>query len=120
MHLLRISREQIEAIKSRVDLATVAAERGVALHRRGQHLFALCPFHSEKTPSFVVTPARRLFHCFGCGVGGDVIGFVVRHDRLSFPDAVRLLAARAGVELTAHVSAPTRDEDVCGRRTPWR
>jgi DNA primase len=118
MQLPRISREQIDAIKSRVDLARVVAERGIALHRRGRHLFALCPFHSETTPSFVVTPGRELFHCFGCGVAGDVLGFLVRYDRLSFPEAVRTLAARAGVSLEPpHQSV--RSEDLCGRSS-WR
>jgi DNA primase len=115
MHLARISRERIDAIKARVDLAQVVAERGIKLQRRGRHLFALCPFHQEKTPSFVVTPHRGLFHCFGCGLGGDAIGFLVRYDRVSFPEAVRMLAARAGVELGA--SEPR--EDLCGR-TSWR
>lgn len=116
--LLRISREQIDAIKSQVDLAQVVAERGIALDRRGQHLFALCPFHDEKTPSFVVTPHRGLFHCFGCDVAGDVIGFLVRHDRVSFPEAVRTLAARAGVSLELPRESARR-EDLCGR-TSWR
>jgi len=116
--LLRIGRERIDAIKSRVDLAAIVAERGVELQRKGRrHLFARCPFHQpDKTPSFVVTPHRGLFHCFGCGVGGDVIGFLVRYDRVSFPEAVRILAARAGVELEA--AGPVR-EDLCGR-TSWR
>ena len=101
--------------------------------RRGQHLFALCPFHPEKTPSFVVTPHRGLFHCFGCGVGGDAIGFIVRYDRVSFPEAVRMLASRAGVGLDADPSvrrgdheeyllrreAAARGEAICGR-TAWR
>jgi DNA primase len=116
MHLLRISRERIDAIKARVDLAQLVAERGIELKRKGRHLFALCPFHQERTPSFVVTPHRGLFHCFGCGVGGDAIGFLVRYDRVSFPEAVRVLAARAGVELEA---SATRGEDLCGR-TSWR
>jgi len=112
MHLLRISRERIDAIKARVDLATIVAERGIKLQRKGQHLFALCPFHQERTPSFVVTPHRGLFHCFGCGIGGDAIGFLVRYDRVSFPEAVRLLAARAGVDLEAFEE---HREDLCGR-----
>jgi len=115
MHLLRIGRERIDAIKERVDLVQLVAERGIKLQRKGRHLFALCPFHQEKTPSFVVTPHRGLFHCFGCGVGGDAIGFLVRYDRVSFPEAVRMLAARAGVELEA--AGPR--EDLCGR-TSWR
>jgi len=114
--LLRISRERIDAIKERVDLAAIVAERGIELKRKGRHLFALCPFHSEKTPSFVVTPHRGLFHCFGCGVAGDAIGFLIRYDRVSFPEAVRMLAARAGVD--RDVPEPAR-EDVC-ERTSWR
>jgi DNA primase len=111
--LLRISRERIDAIKSRVDLAALVAERGIELRRKGRHLFARCPFHQpDKTPSFVVTPNRGLFHCFGCGLGGDAIGFLVRYDHVSFPEAVRILAARAGVELEAE--GPGR-EDLCGR-----
>jgi DNA primase len=116
VHLPRISRDQLDAIKSRVDLAAIVSERGIKLQRKGRHLFALCPFHSEKTPSFVVTPHRGLFHCFGCGLGGDAIGFLVRYDRVSFPEAVRMLAARAGVDLEA--SDPRR-EGLCGR-TSWR
>jgi len=97
MRLPRISREQIESIKSRTDFAALAAERGLALTRKGRQLYALCPFHREKTPSWTMNPERRVFHCFGCGVSGDVVGFVMRMDGLSFPDAVRLLAERAGV-----------------------
>jgi len=110
--LLRISRERIDAIKARVDLAALVAERGIELRRKGRHLFARCPFHQpDKTPSFVVTPNRGLF-CFGCGVAGDAIGFLVRYDRVSFPEAVRILAGRVGLELEA--SVPPR-EDLCGR-----
>jgi DNA primase len=115
-HFPRLCREQLDAIKARVDLAALLAERGIQLQRKGRHLFALCPFHPEKTPSFVVTPQRGLFHCFGCGVGGDAIGFLVRYDRVSFPEAVRMLAARAGVELEA---SEAHREDLCGR-TSWR
>ena len=118
MHLIRISREQIDAIKSRIDLAALVTERGIELERKGRNLFALCPFHSENTPSFVVTPHRGLFHCFGCGAAGDAIGFVVRFDRVSFPDAVRTLAARAGVEIAS--GEPRRQSaDLCGRES-WR
>ena len=92
---LQISREQIDAIKRRIDIAAIVAERGVKLTRRGRTLFALCPFHSERSASFAVSPDRGLFHCFGCQVGGDVIGFVMRSDRVSFPEAVRQLAERA-------------------------
>lgn len=62
---------------------------------------ALCPFHTEKTPSFIVNPERQIFHCFGCGEGGDALTFLVKHERLTFPEAVRYLAERAGVSLPA-------------------
>jgi DNA primase len=116
MQLLRISREQIDAIKQRVRLESLAADWGLELEPRGRHLFALCPFHDEQTPSFVITPQKGLFHCFGCGAAGDVIGFVVRFKQMSFPEALRLLAARACIELR---SAPTGGarEDACGRTT---
>jgi DNA primase len=116
--LLQITRDGIERIKAASPLAVVIAERGIELERRGRHLFALCPLHEEDTPSFVVTESKGLFHCFGCGAGGDVIGFVVRYDRVSFPEAVRKLAARGGVELEAR-EPQTRSEDLSGR-TSWR
>lgn len=119
--LLQITREDIDRIKALNSLAAVIAERGIELVRRGRHLFARCPFHDEDTASFVVTESKGLFHCFGCGVAGDVIGFVVRYDRLSFPEALRKLARRAGIELREATARPasTRREDTCGR-TSWR
>jgi len=69
------------------------------LRAAGRTHKALCPFHTEKTPSFVVNPERQIFHCFGCGEGGDAIAFLVKHERLPFLDAVRTLAERAGVSL---------------------
>jgi DNA primase len=71
----------------------------VALKKAGTTYKGLCPFHGEKTPSFVVTPARESWHCFGCGLGGDIFSFVMERDGVPFPEALRLLAARAGVEI---------------------
>ena len=71
----------------------------VNLKRAGENWKGLCPFHAEKTPSFMVHPKKGIFHCFGCGVGGDAFGFLMRQDRLQFPEAVRVLAERAGVAL---------------------
>ena len=96
---MRVSREGIDEIKRRNDLAEVVTEHGIELKRRGKTLFGLCPFHQEKTGSFAVSREAGLFHCFGCGAGGDVIGFVVRFHQLSFPEALRRLADRAGLEL---------------------
>ncbi len=86
----------IEEIRSRVDLVDLISQF-VPLRRAGENWKALCPFHAEKTPSFMVNPKKGIFHCFGCGAGGDAFGFLIRQDRLSFPEAVRTLAKLAGV-----------------------
>src|SRR6187549_1917197 len=71
----------------------------VSLKRVGRTYKGLCPFHSEKTPSFHVDPEKGFFHCFGCGAGGDVFKFLELHEKIGFPDAVRLLAQKCGVAL---------------------
>src|SRR5437867_7176028 len=97
------SPELLDEIRSRLDIVELIGQF-VSLKRAGEHWKGLCPFHTEKTPSFTVNPKRGIFHCFGCGAGGDAFGFLMRHDRLAFPEAVRALAERAGVDL------PTRRE----------
>ncbi len=95
----RLKQEEfIEEVKSRNDLVSVAGEY-VALKRRGNSLVGLCPFHQEKTPSFTVSPEKQFFYCFGCGAGGDVIEFVMRLEKLAFPEALQWLAERAGLPL---------------------
>jgi DNA primase len=98
---MRVSRDGIDTIKRRNDLAEVVVEHGIELRRRGRTLFGLCPFHEERTASFGVSNDAGLFHCFGCGAGGDVIGFVARFHRIGFPEALGRLAIRAGIDLTA-------------------
>jgi DNA primase catalytic core len=97
---MQVTKEGIERIKKANDLAEVVAERGIGIQKKGSTLVASCPFHEEKTPSFVLTPSKGLFHCFGCGVSGDVIGFVTRFDCISFGAALQKLAQRAGLELS--------------------
>ncbi|HVA27606.1 MAG TPA: DNA primase, partial [Candidatus Baltobacteraceae bacterium] len=87
-------------IHSRIDIATFIGQY-VSLKKRGRDLVGLCPFHGEKTPSFHVHPEDGYFKCFGCGAAGDVIGFVQKLENLTFPDAVRVLAKKAGIELEA-------------------
>ena len=86
-------------IKSKLDIVEVIGE-SVPLKKAGQSFKGLCPFHGEKTPSFIVTPARESWHCFGCGKGGDIFSFVMERESIDFPEALRRLAARAGVELS--------------------
>jgi DNA primase len=88
----------LDEIRAGVDVVDLVG-RFVNLRKAGQNYKGLCPFHGEKTPSFMVNPRKGIFHCFGCGVGGDVFGFLMRQDRLSFPEAVRVLARQAGVAL---------------------
>ena len=88
----------IDEIKYRNDLVDVISSY-VSLKRAGSGYTGLCPFHSEKTPSFHVAPEKGFFHCFGCGAGGDVITFIMRIENLSYPEAVRFLAARAGIPM---------------------
>jgi DNA primase len=88
----------VAEIKGRLPVADVVGET-VQLKKAGTTLKGLCPFHGEKTPSFVVTPARDTWHCFGCGKHGDIFTFVMERDGVGFPEALNELAARAGVEL---------------------
>ncbi len=95
---MRVPPEVLDEIRARVDLVDLVGAV-VPLKRAGERWKGLCPFHQEKTPSFTVHPKLHLFHCFGCHAGGDAFEFLRRHDRLEFPEAVRLLAERAGVPL---------------------
>jgi DNA primase len=94
----RIPDEVIDEIRSANDIVDVISER-LQVKKAGRNYLALCPFHQEKSPSFNVNPERQIYHCFGCGAGGNVFTFLMEHDKLSFPDAVRELADRAGIRL---------------------
>ena len=94
----RFDQGVIRELHSRIDIASFIGQY-VSLKKRGNDLVGLCPFHGEKTPSFHVHPDKGFFKCFGCGVGGDVIKFVEKLENVPFPDAVRILASKAGVEL---------------------
>jgi DNA primase len=89
----------LEEIKSKIDIVEFISEY-VPLKKAGQNYKGLCPFHSEKTPSFMVSQSKQIFHCFGCGVGGDVVSFLMKHENLSFNEAIRSLAKKAGIQLT--------------------
>ncbi|HYL27460.1 MAG TPA: CHC2 zinc finger domain-containing protein, partial [Candidatus Nitrosotalea sp.] len=97
---MRYDQGVLREIRARVDIAAFIGAY-LPLKKRGNDLVGLCPFHAEKTPSFHVHPDKGFFKCFGCGAGGDVITFLQRSDNVPFGDAVRMLAAKAGVELEA-------------------
>ncbi len=97
---MKFDQATLREIHARIDIASFIGSY-VPLTKRGNDLVGLCPFHSEKTASFHVHPDKGFFKCFGCGAGGDVIAFISKLDNLAFPDAVRVLASRAGVELEA-------------------
>ncbi len=101
-----ISKETIEQVLMRTDIATLIGSY-VSLKRAGGNLKGLCPFHSEKTPSFTVYPADNSFYCFGCGAGGDAITFIRKRENLDYPDAVEFLAQRAGITIVRDERTPT-------------
>lgn len=93
--------DQVEEIKSKVDIVEVIGER-VNLKKAGRHYKGLCPFHSEKSPSFIVSPERQSFKCFGCGEGGDVFSFLQKYEAMSFLEVLELLAKKTGVVLESY------------------
>lgn len=106
---MQIPQEIIDTVRDRVDIVDVVAQY-VDLKRTGSSFKGLCPFHDEKTPSFVVSPERQIFHCFGCQKGGNIFTFLMEIDGVSFPEAVRTLANRVGVEV------PDRPDPSAGER----
>lgn len=99
-----ITDEDKERVRQATDIVQLVGET-VVLKQRGQEFWGCCPFHHEKSPSFKVNPQTGLWHCFGCGAGGDVFSYVQRRENLEFPDAIRYLADRAGIELTEEKTA---------------
>ncbi|MEG1840544.1 MAG: DNA primase [Raoultibacter sp.] len=100
-----ISEEDVRLVRDASDLVAVVGER-VPLRQRGRDFWLCCPFHKEKTPSCKIDPGNQLWHCFGCGEGGDVFSFVMKLDEVSFPDAVRALANRANIQLQEDSGKP--------------
>jgi DNA primase len=99
----------IDDLRMQANIAVVVQEY-VSLKRVGAKLKGLCPFHSEKTPSFHVDPEKGFFHCFGCGVGGDVFKFLELHEKVAFPDAVKMLAQKFGVALPEMSDEPGNED----------
>lgn len=96
--MARVPEETIERIRNTADIYDVVAQY-VDLKKRGRNFFGLCPFHSEKTPSFSVAPDKQIYHCFGCGAGGNVFSFIVEHEKISFIEAVQQLGQKYGIDV---------------------
>ncbi|MDQ5908508.1 MAG: primase [Pseudomonadota bacterium] len=111
----RIPQEFLDQLLSRVDLVEVIKTR-VPLRRAGHDFMACCPFHAEKTPSFSVSPRKQFYHCFGCGVHGNAIGFLMAYERLEFLDAVEELAVSAGLDVP---KTGNSDDGSSRQLLPW-
>lgn len=107
--MVRYSEPLIDEIKLNNDIVDTISQY-VILKRSGRNFLGLCPFHKEKTPSFSVSPDKQIFHCFGCGVGGDVIGFICKIENINYREAIELLAEKAGIQL------PTSDNEQENKR----
>ncbi len=114
-----ISQETIQKILDETDIVELI-EGYFPLKRAGVNRVAVCPFHNEKTPSFNVNPNRQIFHCFGCGAGGDAIKFIMMYDNLPFPEAAKRLADRVGVMIQEEVFDPQYEAKMKGRREVMR
>lgn len=108
----------LQELAERNDIVDVVGSYVRLTKKSGSNLFGLCPFHSEKTPSFSVSPDKQIYHCFGCGKGGSVISFIMEIENLSFPEAVAFLANRAGMQLPEQADDPARKSaSGCSRST---
>jgi len=101
-----ISQEIIDQVQQRTNIVEIVSNY-LPLKRSGGNFRTLCPFHHEKTPSFTVNPSKQIWHCFGCGLGGNVFSFVMKHENLEFPQAIRLLGKKAGVTVPEFSSQTT-------------
>jgi DNA primase len=113
-----IPEEKIAEIRHAVDIVAVIGE-SVLLKKAGKNLVGLCPFHSEKTPSFTVSPDKQIFHCFGCGAGGNVFSFIMKRDGVGFAEAARSLARRGGVEIPERSATPLAIRQASEQATLW-
>jgi DNA primase len=107
---------QADEVRTAADIVKIVGDY-VKLRKAGANFMGLCPFHQEKTPSFAVHPTKQIFHCFGCGVGGDVFKFVMLIENLSFPEALRRVAEKAGVPIRERFRDETMDADARERTT---
>ena len=102
---MQIPQNVIDEVVERSDIVEVIGQH-LKLKKAGQNYFACCPFHNEKSPSFSVSPVKQIFHCFGCGESGNVIGFLMKYSGLDFVSAVKSLAEQYGVTIPEDESLP--------------
>ncbi len=107
----RISEDIISQVIDRSDIVEVVSSY-IPMKRAGTNFKACCPFHQEKTPSFIVSPQKQIYHCFGCGEGGNIISFVMKQERIDFPEAVRMLAQRVNIEIPQDDSFDKKTENI--------
>ncbi|MCH6266521.1 MULTISPECIES: DNA primase [Neobacillus] len=107
----RIAEEKIEQIRQAVDIVEVISDY-VGLKKQGRNYFGLCPFHGESTPSFSVSPDKQIFHCFGCGAGGNVFSFLMELEGISFQEAAMKLAARGNINLEINLSSAHSEKKI--------
>jgi len=105
-----------ERVKQQADIVRVIGEY-VRLKKSGQNFTGLCPFHAEKSPSFAVHPTKQIYHCFGCGVGGDVFKFVMEMDKVAFPEAIRIVAEKCGIAIPRPKSSSPEERKENQQRT---
>ena len=110
---------QVEEVRAAADIVKIVGDH-VKLRKAGANMMGLCPFHQEKTPSFAVHPTKQIFHCFGCGVGGDVFKFLMLLENLSFPEALRRVAEKAGITLRETLGDEKYDERARERATLFK
>lgn len=113
------SEEKISEIRDRANILEVVSDY-VSLKKTGRNHKGLCPFHSEKTPSFMVNEEKQIFHCFGCGEGGDVFAFLMKAGHFSFPEAAEELAKRYGIELVRREPSPIQKKEMAKREVLFR
>lgn len=114
-----LSEEKISEIRDRASILEVVSDY-VSLKKTGRNHKGLCPFHSEKTPSFMVNEEKQIFHCFGCGEGGDVFAFLMKTGHFSFPEAAEELAKRYGIKLLRRESSPLQKKEMAKREVLFR
>jgi DNA primase len=114
-----LSEEKISEIRDRASILEVVSDY-VSLKKTGRNYKGLCPFHSEKTPSFMVNEEKQIFHCFGCGEGGDVFAFLMKTGHFSFPEAAEELAKRYGIKLLRRESSPIQKKEMAKREVLFR